>query len=163
MILLTTEILLSQNQIPYGVISSGGGKVSGTTNIVTFSLGEPVIGKVAGSTNIAVIGFWDVYQQELLTTVEDEKPLPIEFKLEQNYPNPFNPSTRITYHLPKTANVELKVYDVLGNEIATLVDEVKPAGYYEVEFDASLISSGVYIYKIIAGDYSYSRKMILLK
>src|SRR5690606_24928583 len=66
------------------------------------------------------------------------------FTLQQNYPNPFNPSTVISYELPVSGDVTLKVYDVLGNEIATLVNEEKPAGIYEVEFDGSMLSSGIY-------------------
>ena len=81
----------------------------------------------------------------------------------QNYPNPFNPSTTITYHLPKTSNVELKVYDVLGNEIATLVNEVQSAGRYTVDFNATNIASGVYLYKIKAGDFIITKKMILIR
>lgn len=106
----------------------------------------------------------DVYHFTVnLTGVEDETQLPKEFALNQNYPNPFNPSTVITYHLPKASNVKLIIYDVLGNEIATFVDEYKPAGKYEVEFNASSLSSGVYLYKLQAGDFFQTKKMILMK
>jgi hypothetical protein len=106
----------------------------------------------------------------ILTDVEDETQLPTEFALMQNYPNPFNPSTTITYHLPKTANVELKVYDLIGNEIANLVNEEKPAGIYNVQFTMNNLpagrqglSSGIYFYKLSAGDYVATKKMILIK
>jgi hypothetical protein len=82
---------------------------------------------------------------------------------EQNYPNPFNPSTTISWQLPVDAFVSLKVYDVLGNEVASLVNEEKPAGIYEVEFDASTLSSGTYFYRLEAGSFVQTRKMILLK
>ena len=97
--------------------------------------------------------------------VENEDALltPKEFSLSQNYPNPFNPSTVIKYQLPKTSQVTLKVYDLLGNEIGTLVNEEKPAGFYEIELNALRLSSGFYIYKITAGNYVQTRKMILLK
>jgi photosystem II stability/assembly factor-like uncharacterized protein len=88
---------------------------------------------------------------------------PALFELKQNYPNPFNPSTVINYQLPVSGDVTLKVYDVLGNEIATLVNEEKPAGSYEVEFNASELSSGIYFYKLQAGDFVETKKMILLK
>jgi photosystem II stability/assembly factor-like uncharacterized protein len=81
----------------------------------------------------------------------------------QNYPNPFNPSTIISFKLPEQTNVELKVYDVLGNEVATLVNELKPAGNYEAEWNASNLPSGVYIYKLRAGTYTQMKKMLLLK
>ncbi len=89
--------------------------------------------------------------------------IPSDFSLSQNYPNPFNPATTINYSIPELSNVVIKVYDVLGDEVAILVNEQKPAGSYEVQFDASKLSSGVYYYKIQAGNYIETRKMILLK
>jgi hypothetical protein len=86
-----------------------------------------------------------------------------KYSLMQNYPNPFNPSTVISYQLPVTGNVTLKVYDLLGNEVATLVNEEKLAGKYEVKFNASKLVSGVYIYKIKSGSFSNTKKMILMK
>ena len=88
---------------------------------------------------------------------------PSNYNLAQNYPNPFNPITKISWQSPVGSWQTLKVYDVLGNEVATLVDEYKPAGSYEVEFDGSKLSSGVYFYKMQAGDYISVRKMILLR
>jgi hypothetical protein len=80
-----------------------------------------------------------------------------------NYPNPFNPTTKINYQLPKAGLVTLKVYDILGREVATLVNENQPAGSYSVPFDASKLSSGIYIYTIHANDFIQSKKMILTK
>jgi len=88
---------------------------------------------------------------------------PVNFALEQNYPNPFNPSTIISYGIPVKSNVTLKVFDVLGNEVAILVNEEKPAGSYEVEFDASALPSGIYFYSIQTGRYVETKKMVLLK
>ncbi|MBI5661288.1 MAG: YncE family protein [Ignavibacterium album] len=97
----------------------------------------------------------------------DDKLIASNFSLEQNYPNPFNPSTKISWQSPAGSRQTLKIYDVLGNEIATLVDEYREAGRYEVEFNAKGITSGVYIYKLtITTDnniFTSSRKMILLK
>jgi len=89
--------------------------------------------------------------------------IPREFKLGQNYPNPFNPTTIINFSIPKTSLVTIKVYDVLGNEVATLVDEEKVQGVYSVTFDASHLSSGVYFYKINSGNYSEVKKMVFIK
>jgi hypothetical protein len=89
--------------------------------------------------------------------------MPTEFRLSQNYPNPFNPNTVIGYQLPVSSNVTLKIYDVLGNEVATLVDEYKPAGKYEVEFDASSLTSGVYFYTLRTENFFQTNKMILMK
>ena len=85
------------------------------------------------------------------------------FVLEQNYPNPFNPSTNIQYALGRQQFVVMKVYDVLGNEIATLVNEEKSAGTYEIKFDASVLTSGVYFYKLEAGNFIETKKMIFLR
>ncbi|MCK9409432.1 MAG: T9SS type A sorting domain-containing protein [Bacteroidetes bacterium] len=86
-----------------------------------------------------------------------------EFTLSQNYPNPFNPTTTINYALPKATNVSLKVYDVLGKEVVTLVGRYQESGRYTIEFDASKVSSGMYIYKLKAGDYTETKKMMLIK
>jgi hypothetical protein len=88
---------------------------------------------------------------------------PTEFALEQNYPNPFNPSTKISWQSPVGSHQTIKVYDVLGNEVATLVDEYKNAGRYEVEFNAINLSSGVYFYQIQAGEFVKTKKMILIR
>ena len=100
---------------------------------------------------------------EYSAEVEVEIVAPLEFSLEQNYPNPFNPNTVISYQLPVSGEVTLNVYDILGNNIATLVNEFKPAGGYEVEFDASDLASGIYLYRIKAGEYIETKKMILLR
>ncbi|MDD3558249.1 MAG: S8 family peptidase [Melioribacteraceae bacterium] len=101
--------------------------------------------------------------QTLITSVEDDDIIPVEFKLSQNYPNPFNPSTTIEYSLPTNELVKIKVYDILGNEITTLVNDTKSAGKYRVSFDASNLSSGVYFYQITAGSFHEVHKMILLR
>ncbi|WP_337866027.1 reprolysin-like metallopeptidase [Ignavibacterium sp.] len=100
-----------------------------------------------------------------LNVVQVEVGLPTEFSLEQNYPNPFNPTTVIEFVIPSGANnfVTLKVFDMLGNEVVTLVNEYREAGVYKIEFDASNIPSGMYVYKLSAGSFSASKKMVLIK
>lgn len=100
-----------------------------------------------------------------VTGVEDEQEIniPTGFGLSQNYPNPFNPKTVIGYQLPVTGFVNLKVFDILGNEIATLVDDYRPAGKYEVDFNAEKLASGIYFYRLQAGDFVQTKKMILLR
>lgn len=88
---------------------------------------------------------------------------PAEYKLSQNYPNPFNPVTRISFQLPYDSHVTLKIYDIVGSEVATLVNEIKVAGNYNFDFNASSLASGVYFYKLQAGDFVSNKKMILLK
>jgi hypothetical protein len=100
--------------------------------------------------------------------------IPKDFMLYQNYPNPFNPSTKIKFTIPSVGTslmkfVQLKVYDILGNEVATLVNEEKPAGNYEIEFNAIAtnrdlsLSSGIYFYQLKAGEFIQTKKMILLR
>ena len=88
---------------------------------------------------------------------------PVSFKLSQNYPNPFNPTTKISYALPKSGLVTLRVYDILGKEVATLVNEVKNAGNYTVDFAATNFTSGVYFYKLETNGFSDIKKMMLIK
>lgn len=95
--------------------------------------------------------------------VEVDARIPNKFGLSQNYPNPFNPTTTIGYEIAKETNVSLKVYDAIGNEVATLVNETKAPGTYEAIFDASNLSNGVYFYKIQAGNFTATKKLILMK
>lgn len=89
--------------------------------------------------------------------------MPLKFSLSQNYPNPFNPSTKINFDIPKDGNVVLKIYDISGREIKTLLNEFKSAGYYSQVFDAGNLSSGAYFYKLQSGDVTLSKDMILVK
>jgi len=99
------------------------------------------------------------YSQE----VEVEIDLPLAYALEQNYPNPFNPTTTIGYSIPEDNLVTIRLYDVLGNEVITLVNEQKPAGKYEMLYNASNIASGVYYYQITSGSFTQTRKLMLMK
>ncbi|MDZ7623791.1 MAG: T9SS type A sorting domain-containing protein [Ignavibacteriaceae bacterium] len=89
--------------------------------------------------------------------------VPEGFRLEQNYPNPFNPSTTIRYSIPQRSDVELIVYDALGHEIKTLISGDHDAGVYEVDFDATGLSSGVYFYQIKSASFTETRKLLLMK
>jgi aminopeptidase N len=107
-------------------------------------------------------GNWILKNTTIVTEVDDAA-IPREYSLEQNYPNPFNPITNIKFRISDFGFVSLKAYDVLGNEVATLVEEEKPAGSYEVEFSANGLSSGTYFYKLTAGSFTQTKKMILMK
>jgi len=109
-----------------------------------------------GETNV-------ILNLTLTDITTDDNLVPSEYSLSQNYPNPFNPSTSIQYALSDKQFVQLKVYNLLGNEVATLVNDEKAAGNYSVDFNASTLSSGVYFYKLQAGSFVETRKMILLK
>ncbi len=89
--------------------------------------------------------------------------IPNEFELYQNYPNPFNPSTQIKYNVPEEAKVQLIVYNLLGQKVAELVNENRSPGRYTVTWDASSQSSGIYMYRLVAGDQVFTKKMMLIK
>jgi hypothetical protein len=107
-----------------------------------------------------------VYNTEIWRLVgitELNSEIPERFKLSQNYPNPFNPVTKINFDIVTPGFVSLKVFDILGNEVVTLINENLLPGSYKTEFDGSNFASGMYFYKITAGSYSVVRKMILIK
>ena len=108
-------------------------------------------------------GISDVGTISSITGIEDEKTTPVDYSLNQNFPNPFNPSTTIKYILPKAEKVRIVVYNLLGQKIITLLNKQMPVGSYEVEFTAKDLPSGVYLYRIEAGDYQEVKKMILMK
>ena len=124
-------------------------------------------GKTVTRPIVAPDGFYQFLVENSVTDIADISQ-PEEFYLSQNYPSPFNRSTKIGFRLSDFGFVNLKVYDVLGKEVATLVNEEKPAGSYEVEFsdhsdEGQNLSSGIYFYKLIAGGFVQTKKMILLR
>ncbi|MFX1355233.1 MAG: T9SS type A sorting domain-containing protein, partial [Promethearchaeota archaeon] len=98
-----------------------------------------------------------------ITSIEEPKEISADFELFQNYPNPFNPSTMINYQLPMINEVKLCIYNLLGQRVATLVNERKRAGCHQLEWDASNMASGAYLYRLEAGDYVETKKMILMR
>jgi len=109
-------------------------------------------------------GYYKLVFDTLIAGVNDKRTNSVySYKLEQNYPNPFNPSTTISYQMPKSSKVSLKIYNMLGQEVATLVNAYMEAGAHSVTFNAGKLASGVYLYKLDAGSFSLSRKMILAK
>jgi hypothetical protein len=128
-----------------------------TTDALALS-GPYLLAGVAGA------GVWRRPLSEMITSVEHEtSESPREFLLLQNYPNPFNPNTTIKYALPKASQVRLSVYDMLGRQVSVLVNEKRDPGVHEVKFDGSGLSSGVYLYRLRAGDFVQTRKLLLLK
>jgi hypothetical protein len=124
--------------------------------IISFNNGQDELWYVGTNADVEYAAF-------SVTGIEEKQLQVSEYNLAQNYPNPFNPATRISYSLPKESFVTLKVYNSLGEEITTLVNESKPAGRYTTEFNGSNLSSGVYIYRIQAGTFSNTKKLLLLK
>ncbi|NNG26251.1 MAG: T9SS type A sorting domain-containing protein [Ignavibacteriaceae bacterium] len=104
------------------------------------------------------------YNPPIINFVEKiDEDIPERFYLFQNYPNPFNPSTTISYSIPSEGYVTLKVYDVLGNEVASLVDEQKHSGTFDVHYNASALSSGIYYYRLVTSEFTSTKKLILMK
>jgi hypothetical protein len=144
---------------------SDGGSEQLTTPIVnSFIAGDVYINLHTGDYIGGEIRGQVSYSADLLTSVA-EKPMsrPLEFDLEQNYPNPFNPTTTIHFSIPQTSFVFLKIFDVLGKAVETLVNEQKPSGSYDVQFDASRFSSGFYFFQLQAGGYRSIKKMVFEK
>ncbi|MEW6653644.1 MAG: Ig-like domain-containing protein, partial [Bacteroidota bacterium] len=140
---------ISLNQIPG----------SGTIQFKSINIMQTAKGSLSGRI------FFDECLSNIITDVKNQYALPPEFKLEQNYPNPFNPSTVISFQLSAFSHVSLKVYDVLGREVATLVDEFKQPGSYncKLRIENGELPSGVYLYKLTAGNFVQTKKMLLVK
>jgi hypothetical protein len=161
----------------YSILSGGGVQIVEPNQSYDLSVQfTPTSGDTTALLNIDCLEIGTLNNIYLIgnnynTTVNVEEEintiLPTEFALFQNYPNPFNPSTVISYEIPINCNVTLKVYDVLGKEVATLLDEYKPAGSYKIDFNTSSINhqtaSGIYFYQLRSGDFIQTKKMILIK
>ncbi len=153
---------LSQDSVVAWV--NGNGTLNGNLYVDSFQMTY-----TSGQPNTGFIVFDDLRAVEMgmATSNEPENELssniPKQVELEQNYPNPFNPSTNISFGLPQRSEVTLKVYDMLGREVATIYSGVKASGFHTIQFDASTLSSGVYIYRLVTNSGTISKKMTLLK
>ena len=154
----------AQSTIPWSAISIGFVVSSSPTTVVKSAVGQTVLGTMQGTNTIIESGFLaDTLLRTFVTFVAERGGLPKEYALQQNYPNPFNPTTTIRFELPRASQVSLKVYNVLGQEVVTLVDEEKPAGIYDVQFSAMSLSSGMYLYRLRAGDFVATKRLMLLR
>jgi hypothetical protein len=147
--------LTSNNGVSWTSINTG------LTNAFVLSLvrcGATLLAGVHGS------GVWKRPLLEVTTPVDrPANNLPQQFRLDQNYPNPFNPATTITYTVGRTSRVSLRVFNLVGKEVATLLDETQSAGHHEVVFDATNFPSGMYLYQLHAGQLTGTRRMVILK
>lgn len=116
-----------------------------------------------GSINATYYSEWNYTGQNPLGVASNNPSVPVQFAVQQNYPNPFNPTTKIDFSIPARSNVSLVVYNVIGQQVATLVNETMETGFHTVNFNASSLSSGIYFYKLTAGNFSSVKKMMLLK
>ena len=158
-----------QYQISAGVFGNGGVVISSAGFQISSTASQTSIGNMQSNNFNVHSGFW--YPVQIVITSVDETTdiIPKEYKLEQNYPNPFNPSTLIEYQVPEISNVTLRVYDILGIEVKTLVNAENGVGNYKVNFNASNLASGVYFLRLEAkskvSDKHFTKvgKMMLLK
>ncbi|MBE2257180.1 MAG: S8 family serine peptidase [Ignavibacteria bacterium] len=147
---------------------NGVGRMANNFNVATFGVDfeslKNAVGGASGSPQRRFLNAaLDYVDQISPTNIEDPLSLPTVFELNQNFPNPFNPSTTIKFAIPKVSNVKLQVFDITGREIAVLLNDTKTPGYYEINFNASNLSSGVYFYRIQASDFVETKRMLLIK
>ncbi len=164
LLLILPVAIQAQHQIKSSVLGNGAAPTSGASNRLVGTLGQPAIGIASGQANVSNAGFW-AQAIDFVTSVEEISTgvIPREFRLEQNYPNPFNPATTIQFALPKQSKVTLKLYDLLGREISTLVNEELQVGKYKFTFEANDLPSGIYFYQLRTEGFVDTKKLTLLK
>jgi len=153
----------AQFQVQRSVVGNGGDAAVNGTYRLSGTAGQPVVGNAGNATQIQKAGFWAPFGLTVTGIERLSGTLPLEFRLEQNHPNPFNPATRIGFEVKEPCRVILKVYNMLGREMKTVVDEPYLPGQYEIRFRASGLASGIYFYRIQMGDFSAVRKMAVVE
>jgi len=155
------------NKVEWSSFNMGFAIPASANTTVKSAVGQAFVGSMQQANTLIESGFLaNPLLRGPVTAVDEDKKhetLPSTYELEQNYPNPFNPSTTIAFALPKPSEVTLKIFDASGREVATLVEGKLPAGRHEVVLDASPFSSGVYFYRLQAGEFSRTRRLMLVK
>jgi len=142
------------------VVAGGGGAASDADHLLLHTIGQPVIDLTLTTAHTLEQGFW--YLPWVLVTGA-ETPEPLAYRLDQNYPNPFNPVTMIRFSLTRPSRVTVRVYDVAGRLVRTIVDEMMEAGEHSLPFEARGLASGVYFYRLKAAQFEKTRKMVVLR
>lgn len=168
MLFLPQKELSAQYQIGSWTFNNSSGSSANANYMLTSNMGEPVIGVMSSDQFVLRSGTrYSIGTDTVVTSIGNPDELrpdqPDRFALEQNHPNPFNPTTNIQFDLPQSADVTLIVYNTLGQKITTLIDKRMNAGSYSVQFEGSGLPTGVYIYRIKAGSFITSKKMLLVK
>jgi hypothetical protein len=145
------------------VYCSGASVLMGDNLILNSTLGQTNTGNAQSDIIILSSGFWSIIQNSIITNVDESIISDISFDLYQNYPNPFNPVTIIRYSIPDRSYVQLTIYNTIGQIITNLINEELEAGIHEATFDAANFPSGMYIYRLQAGEYVRSKKLLLMK
>ena len=153
----------SQETIVRDVVASGGGKTAGSGYQLLHTVGQPVIDISATTDHTQETGFWYMPWMFITDAGEGGEIPSLAFRLYQNYPNPFNPLTTIRFVLPVASHVSMKIYDVLGREIMTVIDKAMGVGVHEMTVQVADLASGIYFYRIKAGWFIETRKMVILR
>jgi hypothetical protein len=161
--ILLPEAGLAQYQITRSTFGNGATASSNAAHQLKGTVGQPTIGVTQHTTLRHQIGFW--YQiPQLPTSVETiSTEMPLEYRLEQNFPNPFNPATTIRFALRARGEVTVRIFDLLGGEITTLLKEELPAGVHQLTFEATELPSGMYFYQLVTKEFLQTRKLLLVK
>ncbi len=171
LLIFTLGALCQNSQVRWYSFNMGYAKSIEAQTVVQSIVGQNIIGTMQQSNTQVISGFFaDTLFRNTVVDVKNQEQLPTFYSLWQNYPNPFNPKTIINYSLPLESRVMIKVYDILGRGVVTMVDETQSAGYKSIDWDASNYASGVYFYRINATGvrdakmkFSQVRKMLLVK
>jgi hypothetical protein len=147
---------------PSGVLYGLKGVNNQTNTLITISTSNGA-GDTVGLTGVSGLLSIAMRGDSIVTAVHEDVEVPAKYQLDQNYPNPFNPSTSVQYQLPVRNYVTLKIYNLLGQEVETLVDGFEDAGFKSVQWNATGVASGVYMYKLTAGSFSETKKLVVLK
>jgi len=154
--------LSQNNHVNWWSFNMGFAKSQTPGTVVKSVAGQSFVGKSQQPGTLLISGFLaDTLLRAFPVSVPEQEGLPATYSLDQNYPNPFNPSTTIRYELPSSSHVRISVFNVLGQVIATLVDEVQDAGYKSVVWKAGNVASGVYFYRLQSASFVQTRKMLL--
>ena len=167
---LVQHRLEAQISISKSVISNGGVVISNGEFTILGTVGQPFVGVVENSTHVNRVGFWYLTDQTVATEVADDPniSLPTEFGLDQNYPNPFNPEPEIPFRIPEGSDVVLKIFNIRGQLVRTLIQADYAPGFHSIRWDGkdnfgNVISSGTYIYHFKAGTFTQVKKMSLIR
>ena len=160
---LTISLYAQTEKVNWWEFSSGFNISKSANSEIVSEAGQNFVGVSRNGNTIVSGGFFSSHPKIFTGVNNIEVAVPGNYELYQNYPNPFNPSTVISWQLPVKSHVLLKVYNVLGKEVSTLVNEVNPTGKYKIIFNAGNLASGVYFYRLITDSFSETKKMILLR
>jgi hypothetical protein len=165
LVLLLAQASAQNNAVLWSSVGGGVARAGGANNVVLSVTGQTVAGVSTGASFMIKSGF--LANPQLLGPVTSiggtGGNTPLAYSLQQNYPNPFNPSTTIAFELPVASQVSLTIYDMLGRVVSVLVNEREGAGVHEVKFDGINLASGVYFYRLQAGSFVQTKKLVLTK